>query len=72
MVLETDEDAARAAARDFLSRYLRLENYTSTMHRGGFTEADTALPGSDRLVDSIVVDPVAGEVRIDDAVEADA
>lgn len=62
VVLETDEDAARAAARDFLSRYLRLENYTSTMHRGGFTEADTALPGSDRLVDSIVVHGSAAAV----------
>ncbi|MBC3761281.1 TIGR03620 family F420-dependent LLM class oxidoreductase [Quadrisphaera oryzae] len=51
----TDEAAARTAARDFLSRYLQLDNYTSTMHRGGFTEADTALPGSDRLVDAIVV-----------------
>jgi probable F420-dependent oxidoreductase len=55
VVLDTDEAAARTAARDFLSRYLQLDNYTSTMHRGGFTEADTALPGSDRLVDAIVV-----------------
>lgn len=55
VVLDDDDDAARAAARQFLSRYLRLDNYTRTMHRGGFTEADTALPGSDRLVDAIVV-----------------
>lgn len=55
VVLDDDADRARSAARDFLRFYLQLDNYTTTMHRGGFSEADTAAPGSDRLVDDIVV-----------------
>ncbi|TNM70284.1 LLM class F420-dependent oxidoreductase [Streptomyces sp. NP160] len=67
VVLDDDPGAARAAARDFLHFYLQLDNYTSTMRRGGFTEDDVALPGSDRLVDAVVVhggaDAVAAGVR---------
>lgn len=55
VVLDTDVDAARAAARQFLDYYLVLDNYTTTMRRGGFSAADVAVPGSDRLVDQIVV-----------------
>lgn len=55
VVLDDDVDSARSAARDFLRFYLQLDNYTTTMHRGGFSEADTAAPGSDRLVDEVVV-----------------
>ena len=55
VVLDDDADRARGAARDFLRMYLQLDNYTTTMHRGGFSEADTAAPGSDRLVDEVVV-----------------
>ncbi|WP_460836588.1 LLM class F420-dependent oxidoreductase [Nocardioides marmoraquaticus] len=55
VVLDTDADAAREKARQFLGRYLQLDNYTRTMKRGGFTDDDVALPGSDRLVDEIVV-----------------
>lgn len=55
VVLDTDTERARGSAREFLSRYLQLQNYTRTMQRGGFTEDDVALPGSDRLVDEIVV-----------------
>ena len=55
VVMDDDVDSARGAARDFLRFYLQLDNYTTTMHRGGFSEADTAAPGSDRLVDQVVV-----------------
>jgi probable F420-dependent oxidoreductase len=55
IVLDEDVDRARAAARAFLATYLRLENYTSTMRRGGLAESDIADGGSDALVDVIVV-----------------
>lgn len=55
VVLDVDPDRARESARAFLDRYLQLSNYTRTMQRGGFTADDVALPGSDRLVDEIVV-----------------
>ncbi len=54
VVLDPDPDSARRIARAFLSHYLRLENYTRTMLRGGFTAEDIAGDGSDRLIDAIV------------------
>jgi probable F420-dependent oxidoreductase len=54
VVLESDPEAARRAARRFLEYYLELVNYTTTMKRAGFTEDDLANGGSDRLVDEIV------------------
>ncbi|MGN6742152.1 MAG: TIGR03620 family F420-dependent LLM class oxidoreductase [Amnibacterium sp.] len=61
VVLDTDPDSARRSARAFLSGYLRMENYTRTMLRGGFAPADVAGEGSDELVDAIVAhgDPAA-------------
>jgi len=55
VILDTDPDAGRRVAREFLDAYLGLANYTSTMQRGGFTAEDVAGGGSDRLVDAIVV-----------------
>lgn len=54
IVLDPDRTSSRESARTFLSRYLGMSNYTNNMLRGGFTEADIALPGSDRLVDDII------------------
>ncbi|MDL9979272.1 TIGR03620 family F420-dependent LLM class oxidoreductase [Microbacterium sp. ASV49] len=54
VVLDPDRTSSREAARTFLGRYLGMSNYTNNMLRGGFTEADVALPGSDRLVDDII------------------
>lgn len=54
VTLETDDDAARRSARDFLRSYLGMANYVTTMRRGGFSEADVSDGGSDRLVDAIV------------------
>ena len=54
VVLDADPASARRAAREFLHLYLGLVNYTSTMLRAGFTEADVADGGSDALVDAII------------------
>ena len=55
VVLDTDPESARRSARAFLSNYLELVNYTTTMRRAGFTDEDVAGHGSDVLVDRIVV-----------------
>lgn len=54
-VLSTDVDHARAVARQHLTNYLVLPNYARSIVRVGFTEADLADGGSDRLVDALVV-----------------
>ena len=54
-ILETDPAKARTAARRFLSIYLGLPNYVENWKRLGFTDADVAGGGSDRLIDSIIV-----------------
>ncbi|MER6275338.1 LLM class F420-dependent oxidoreductase [Streptomyces sp900105245] len=53
VVLETDPARARALAREALSTYLALPNYTDNFLRLGFTEEDIADGGSDRLVDAV-------------------
>ncbi len=54
VLLETDPAAARAIARNVLSVYLPRPNYANNFRRMGFTDADLAGGGSDRLVDAIV------------------
>jgi probable F420-dependent oxidoreductase len=54
VVFDTDPDAARYIARNFLRRYLKLANYRTTMLRGGFSESDVDGEGSDDLVDRLV------------------
>jgi probable F420-dependent oxidoreductase len=67
VVLDTDADRARAVARQHLSRYLQLPNYTNNFLRTGFSEEEIARGGSDRLVDGVVawgdVDAVAARVK---------
>ncbi|CAM8654060.1 COG2141 Coenzyme F420-dependent N5,N10-methylene tetrahydromethanopterin reductase and related flavin-dependent oxidoreductases [Acidimicrobiia bacterium] len=53
-VLETDPVKAREIARGHMSMYLTLPNYTNNLKRFGFTDADFADGGSDRIVDAIV------------------
>jgi probable F420-dependent oxidoreductase len=55
VVLESDPTRAREIARKSVSLYLRLPNYTNNLRRLGFADEDLAEPGSDRLVDSVVV-----------------
>src|SRR3954447_8141500 len=54
VVLERDAGRAREIAREFLDVYLKLPNYTNNLLRLGFSEADIADGGSDRLVDALI------------------
>jgi probable F420-dependent oxidoreductase len=73
-ILETDPSKARAAARRFLAVYMGLPNYVENWKRLGFTEADVAGQGSDRLIDSVIVwgDEQAIRSRIDEHWQAGA
>jgi probable F420-dependent oxidoreductase len=68
VVLETDAETAREAARAYAASYLRLRNYTSNLLRFGFTEADIAGGGSDRLIDAVI--PHGSAERVAEAVRA--
>jgi probable F420-dependent oxidoreductase len=67
VVLEKDPSTARTIARMHMQTYLGLPNYVRNVKSLGFTDADVADGGSDRLVDAIVVwgdvDAVAKRVR---------
>jgi probable F420-dependent oxidoreductase len=54
VLLETDAAKARALGRQALAHYIALENYANNWRRLGFTEADLASGGSDRLIDENV------------------
>jgi probable F420-dependent oxidoreductase len=54
-VLDADPQRARAlGSRRVRTPYLGLVNYTSNLRRLGFTDADLADGGSDRLIDALV------------------
>ena len=53
-VVDTDEERGRASARNYAAMYLTLSNYTNNLLRYGFTEADIADGGSDRLIDAVI------------------
>lgn len=56
VVLDTDPERARAIGRPKVAfPYLRLRNYTSNLLRLGYSEADIADDGSDRLIDDLVI-----------------
>jgi len=67
VVLTTDAERARAVGRKALEIYLNLNNYLNSWKRLGFTDADVAKPGSDRLVDAVVAygntDAIAARLR---------
>lgn len=67
VVLETDPDRARAIAREHLTAYLRLPNYTNSWREDGFGDGDFGDGGSDRLVDALIAwgdaDAIAARVR---------
>jgi len=54
VVLSTDPTVARTTARKHMKRYLGLDNYANNLKRIGWSEADLANDGSDKLVDAIV------------------
>ena len=67
-VVETDQDRARAVARDYAKLYLGLSNYTNNLLDLGFTEDDLADGGSDRLIDAVI--PHGGAEEIAEVVRA--
>ncbi|MCW2943502.1 MAG: class F420-dependent oxidoreductase, partial [Actinoallomurus sp.] len=54
VVVDTDPDRARAAARDYASFYLALPNYLNNLRELGFSDADFEGGGSDALIDAVV------------------
>jgi probable F420-dependent oxidoreductase len=54
VVLETNADRARKIARAAAERYLQAPNYVNNLLRLGFTDADIANGGSERLVDALI------------------
>jgi probable F420-dependent oxidoreductase len=62
VVLETDPAKARAVAREHLTNYLTLPNYTNSWREDGFGDADFADGGSDRLVDALIAWGDAGAI----------
>ena len=67
VVLDTDPDSARAAARTHMATYLTLPNYTNNLRRLGWGDEDLDGGGSDELVDAIVAwgdeDAIAARVQ---------
>jgi probable F420-dependent oxidoreductase len=56
VVLETDPERARAIGRPRVEKpYLGLSNYVNNLRRLGWTDADLADGGSDRLIDALVL-----------------
>jgi probable F420-dependent oxidoreductase len=74
VMLETDASQARAIARKFLNRYLGLPNYVNNWKRLGFTDADFAGGGSNRLIYAVLVwgDEKAIRTRLDEHWQAGA
>ncbi|WP_218920624.1 LLM class F420-dependent oxidoreductase [Lentzea guizhouensis] len=67
VVVEEDAATARAIAREQLSFYFSLTNYTNNWRRWGFSAEDVAGTGSDHLIDALVAwgtpDQVAAKLR---------
>jgi probable F420-dependent oxidoreductase len=61
-VVDTDPVRSKAVARDYAKLYLGLRNYTRNLLGWGFTEADLAGGGSDRLIDAVVPQGSAGQI----------
>ncbi|WP_370969552.1 LLM class F420-dependent oxidoreductase [Amycolatopsis sp. cg9] len=55
VVLGTDAAEARAIGRNTVKYYLGLSNYVANLRKLGFTDADLAGEGSDRLVDALAL-----------------
>ncbi|WP_179469323.1 LLM class F420-dependent oxidoreductase [Mycolicibacterium vinylchloridicum] len=74
VVPTTDVEHARAVGRKTLELYLGLSNYLNNWKRLGFVEEDITRPGSDRLVDSLIVygTPDTIAARLNEHLEAGA
>jgi probable F420-dependent oxidoreductase len=67
VVLREDAEAARELGRPSVDRpYLGLRNYVNNLKRLGYSAEDVESPGSDRLIDDLVVygDDAAIEARL--------
>jgi probable F420-dependent oxidoreductase len=53
-VVNADPVRAKAVAREYAQAYLGLRNYTQNLLEVGYTEADLADGGSDRLIDAVI------------------
>jgi len=66
-VLTTDPAEGRRIGRAFARSYLALPNYANNLRRLGWSDADLAGDGSDRLIDAVIawgdVDAIVGRVR---------
>jgi probable F420-dependent oxidoreductase len=64
VILETDADKARRAAREYMKTYVpRLPNYTNNLRLLGWKDEDFADGCSDRLVDAIVAWGTEDKIR---------
>jgi probable F420-dependent oxidoreductase len=74
VVLSTEPDEARAIGRRTVGVALGLINYVNNWKRLGFTDADLAKPGSDRLIDAVVAHGSADDIadRLNQHIEAGA
>jgi probable F420-dependent oxidoreductase len=72
--LSKDASAARAAGREMIKLYLDLPNYLNLWRDLGYTDADFANGGSDRLVDATLAwgDEATIERRIQEHLDAGA
>jgi probable F420-dependent oxidoreductase len=68
VVLERDTEVARGKAREYAQTYLGASNYVANLGRLGFTDADIAGGGSDRLIDAVI--PHGSPEQVADAVRA--
>jgi probable F420-dependent oxidoreductase len=62
-VIDEDPEKAREIARAHISYYLELPNYVNNWREDGFTDADFANGGSDRLVDALVAHGDADAIK---------
>jgi probable F420-dependent oxidoreductase len=74
VVLTRDAEQARAIGRETVDFYLNLSNYLNNWKRLGFTDADLAKPGSDKLIDAVVAHgtPEAIAARLNEHLDAGA
>jgi probable F420-dependent oxidoreductase len=68
VVVDPNPESAREKAREFAAGYLGLTNYAGNLLRLGYTEADIAGGGSDRLIDAVV--PHGSAEQVAEAVHA--
>jgi probable F420-dependent oxidoreductase len=74
VVLSSDAEKARAIGRRSVGAALELTNYVNNWRRLGFTEADLAKPGSDRLIDAVIAHGTPEDIakRLNEHIEAGA